>query len=83
MDLLRIYDDEDLRALPSGVWGIKEPTYQYRDAPRMKGPYLPPIHLPVNYLRTYSLTTRTTAVAGRGGAGQQRRTTTAFPSTSF
>jgi len=36
MDLLRIYDDEDLRALPSGVWGIKEPTYQYRDAPRMK-----------------------------------------------
>ena len=41
MDLLRIYDDEDLRSLPSGVWGIKEPTFQYRDAPRMKGPYPP------------------------------------------
>jgi len=36
MDLLRIYDDEDLRSLPSGVWGIKEPTFQYGDAPRMK-----------------------------------------------
>lgn len=37
MDLLRIYDEEDLRSLPSGVWGIKEPTFQYLDAPRMKG----------------------------------------------
>ena len=39
MDLLKIYDDEDLRSLPSGVWGIKEPTFQYSDTPRMKGPY--------------------------------------------
>jgi 5-formyltetrahydrofolate cyclo-ligase len=39
MDLLKIHDDEDLRSLPSGVWGIKEPTFQYCDTPRMKGPY--------------------------------------------
>ncbi|KAI0294068.1 hypothetical protein B0F90DRAFT_1759079 [Multifurca ochricompacta] len=37
MDMLRILDEEDLDALPSGVWGIKEPTFQYRDAPRTKG----------------------------------------------
>jgi len=35
MDLLRIYDEEDLSSLPSGVWGIKEPTFQYCEAPRM------------------------------------------------
>jgi 5-formyltetrahydrofolate cyclo-ligase len=39
MDVLKIYDDEDLRTLPSGVWGIKEPNFQYRDIPRIKGPY--------------------------------------------
>jgi hypothetical protein len=39
MDLLRIQDEEDLRSLPSGVWGIKEPTSQYRDAPRTRGMY--------------------------------------------
>ncbi|KAI0247721.1 5-formyltetrahydrofolate cyclo-ligase [Lactifluus subvellereus] len=36
MDLLRIQDEDDLRSLPSGVWGIKEPTFQYRETPRMK-----------------------------------------------
>ncbi|KAH9989541.1 5-formyltetrahydrofolate cyclo-ligase [Russula vinacea] len=36
MGVLKIYDDEDLRSLPSGVWGIKEPTFQYCDTPRMK-----------------------------------------------
>jgi hypothetical protein len=41
MDLLRIYDDEDLRSLPSGVWGIKEPMFQHGDAPRTKGPSVP------------------------------------------
>jgi 5-formyltetrahydrofolate cyclo-ligase len=41
MDLLRIQDEEDLRSLPSGVWGIKEPTFQYLETPRMKGPYRP------------------------------------------
>jgi hypothetical protein len=25
MDLLQIYNEEDLDSLPSGVWGIKEP----------------------------------------------------------
>jgi hypothetical protein len=51
MDLLRIYDEEDLRSLPSGVWGIKEPTFQYLDAPRMKGLYPPPTaHLPAHSL---------------------------------
>jgi len=36
MDVFKIYDSEDLRDLPSGVWGIKEPAFQYRDAPRTK-----------------------------------------------
>ena len=40
MGVLKIYDDEDLRSLPSGIWGIKEPTYQSCDTPRMKGPYI-------------------------------------------
>lgn len=40
MDVFGIYDDEDLRSLPSGVWGIKEPAFQYGDAPRMKGAQL-------------------------------------------
>ncbi|TFY77692.1 hypothetical protein EWM64_g6319 [Hericium alpestre] len=34
MDLLRIYDEEDLQSLPAGTWGIKEPTYQWKDAAR-------------------------------------------------
>ena len=37
MDVLKIQDEEDLRSIPSGIWGIKEPTFQYREAPRMKG----------------------------------------------
>jgi len=37
MDVFKIYDNDDLRDLPSGVWGIKEPAFQYRDAPRTKG----------------------------------------------
>jgi 5-formyltetrahydrofolate cyclo-ligase len=37
MDMLRIYDDDDLRSLPSKLWGIKEPTFQYRDTSRIKG----------------------------------------------
>ncbi|KAI0259466.1 nagb/rpia/CoA transferase-like protein [Gloeopeniophorella convolvens] len=36
MDLLKIHDKADLQSLPSGVWGIREPTYQYGDAPRTK-----------------------------------------------
>ena len=38
MDFLRVHNEEDLRSLPDGVWGIKEPQFQYRDATRMKGP---------------------------------------------
>lgn len=53
MDLLKIHDDEDLRSLPSGVWGIKEPTFQYRDAPRMKGPYIALIRFPFNCMRRW------------------------------
>lgn len=34
MDFLQVYDLDDLRDLPSGKWGIKEPPYQYRGAPR-------------------------------------------------
>jgi hypothetical protein len=37
MDFLRIHNEEDLRSLPEGVWGIKEPQFQYQDAPRSKG----------------------------------------------
>jgi hypothetical protein len=56
MDLLKIYDDEDLRLLPSGVWGIKEPTFQYSDTPRMKGPYsIALIRISFNYLTNTSL----------------------------
>ncbi|KAH9172159.1 5-formyltetrahydrofolate cyclo-ligase [Lactarius sanguifluus] len=36
MDFLRVHNEEDLRSLPDGVWGIKEPQFQYRDAPRTK-----------------------------------------------
>ncbi|KAH9954585.1 5-formyltetrahydrofolate cyclo-ligase family-domain-containing protein [Russula dissimulans] len=36
MDVFKIYDNDDLRELPSGVWGIKEPAFQYRDTPRIK-----------------------------------------------
>ncbi|KAF8469818.1 5-formyltetrahydrofolate cyclo-ligase [Russula ochroleuca] len=36
MGVFKIYDDEDLRSLPSGVWGIKEPTFNHCDTPRMK-----------------------------------------------
>ncbi|KAI0048487.1 nagb/rpia/CoA transferase-like protein [Auriscalpium vulgare] len=34
MDLLRVYGEEDLASMPSGVWGIKEPTTHWREGPR-------------------------------------------------
>jgi len=78
MDLLRIYDDEDLCSLPSGVWGIKEPTFQYRDAPRVKGLYPPFI------CRSTSTSAFTDGNGdGRGAARQQRRTGIVIHSTSF
>ncbi|KAL5523102.1 hypothetical protein ACEPAF_1369 [Sanghuangporus sanghuang] len=30
MDFLRLYNLEDLESLPSGVWGIKEPDFDYK-----------------------------------------------------
>ncbi|KAH9971848.1 5-formyltetrahydrofolate cyclo-ligase [Lactifluus volemus] len=36
MDLLRIQDDDDLHSIPSGIWGIKEPSFHYRETTRMK-----------------------------------------------
>ena len=78
MDLLRIYDDEDLRSLPSGVWGIKEPSFQYRDAPRMKGLY------PSFTLRSIPAGSFTDGDDDRRGAArQQRRTRIVIHSTSF
>ncbi|KAA1473253.1 nagb/rpia/CoA transferase-like protein [Dentipellis sp. KUC8613] len=43
MDFLRIYNQDDLDNLPGGVWGIREPTYQWQDAARMNG--TPPLDL--------------------------------------
>ena len=42
MDFLRVHNEEDLRSLPEGVWGIKEPQFHYQDAPRTKGTWLTP-----------------------------------------
>lgn len=37
MDLLRLHDSEDLRSLPSGVWGIKEPHNDWNGTKRESG----------------------------------------------
>ncbi|CAK5274847.1 unnamed protein product [Mycena citricolor] len=34
MDMLRVYDEDDLSSLPSGVWGIKEPGATRNGSPR-------------------------------------------------
>ncbi|KAJ6478736.1 5-formyltetrahydrofolate cyclo-ligase [Mycena vitilis] len=34
MELLQIYDEDDLNSLPSGVWGIKEPDRLHNGRPR-------------------------------------------------
>ncbi|KAJ7118675.1 hypothetical protein C8R43DRAFT_901220 [Mycena crocata] len=34
MELLQIYDEDDLNSLPSGVWGIKEPDRLHNGHPR-------------------------------------------------
>ncbi|EIN08570.1 nagb/rpia/CoA transferase-like protein [Punctularia strigosozonata HHB-11173 SS5] len=34
MDFLRVYDVEDANTLPTGVWGIREPPYEWQDRPR-------------------------------------------------
>jgi hypothetical protein len=37
MDFLQIRDEEDLRSLPGGQWGIPEPAYTLGDRPRRNG----------------------------------------------
>lgn len=37
MDFLEVYNDHDLTTLPSGVWGIKEPDFNWQGQPRRKG----------------------------------------------
>jgi 5-formyltetrahydrofolate cyclo-ligase len=37
MDLLQIYDNEDLQSLPGGTWGIKEPALEWKSGKRMSG----------------------------------------------
>lgn len=34
MDFLRVYDEEDLRSLAPGTWGISEPAETYKDGRR-------------------------------------------------
>jgi hypothetical protein len=72
MGVLKFYDDGDLRSLPSGIWGIKVPTYQSCDTLRMKGPYI-----------LHSLSNFTVIVMGLFWRGKQRRTRTATHLMSF
>lgn len=37
MDFVRLYDDEDLRTLPAGLWGIPEPTVEWANGKRQSG----------------------------------------------
>lgn len=37
MDFLEVYNGHDLTTLPSGVWGIKEPDFNWQGQPRRKG----------------------------------------------
>jgi hypothetical protein len=37
MNLLRIYNNEDLKGLPSGTWGIKEPGVEWEGGRRTNG----------------------------------------------
>ena len=37
MDCFEIYDEADLASLPSGAWGIKEPTSESNGKPRATG----------------------------------------------
>jgi hypothetical protein len=39
MNFLQVYNIEDLQSLPSGTWGIKEPTVDFKDGTRMDGEY--------------------------------------------
>lgn len=37
MDFVRLYDEEDLRAFPVGLWGIPEPPAEWRSGSRQSG----------------------------------------------
>jgi hypothetical protein len=37
MDFVRLYDDNDLSSLPSGMWGIKEPGKEWQGQGRSSG----------------------------------------------
>ena len=37
MDMLRVYDQPDLDSFPSGLWGIREPSYESDGKPRSNG----------------------------------------------
>ena len=37
MDFVRLYDNDDLSSLPSGMWGIKEPGREWQGNPRSSG----------------------------------------------
>ncbi|KAH0826702.1 hypothetical protein J3R83DRAFT_5095 [Lanmaoa asiatica] len=37
MDFVRLYDDDDLRLLPVGLWGIPEPTAEWGSEKRQSG----------------------------------------------
>jgi hypothetical protein len=39
MDMFRIYSEEDLNSLPSGVWGIREPDLEYEGKKRERCGY--------------------------------------------
>jgi len=35
MDFLKVYGEDDLRTFPDGLWGIKEPDYEWKGARRL------------------------------------------------
>ena len=39
MDVFKIFGEDDLRALPRGLWGIREPELEYMGRTRPTGQY--------------------------------------------
>jgi 5-formyltetrahydrofolate cyclo-ligase len=46
MNLLRVYNAEDLQSLPSGTWGIKEPSVEWTGGRRIDSTHSVLICLP-------------------------------------
>lgn len=48
MDMLRVYDQPDLDSFPSGLWGIREPSYERDGSPRSNGnpPFISLVFVP-------------------------------------